>query len=370
MSKFVVWVRCIFFLLMFLETSGQSGGVAGHRFPPDLSVIVFLIISIVLLIFLFNKNKKLQRQLEKNREEVKILKNQIQIQETSLPVSSNQTPVKEIHSPPSKTGVLVVLNTPETLSRVEETLGDTYDLKHLNDGLAALDFLSLLHLSDEEEEQFDLQVILLEMDLPMMDGLEFLKVLKNRSYFRHIPVIILKESANSPTLPLMRIGVDEFVPKIFNKNELESAVEGLISRLNERKAWWQNLEEQADWSGDSDSQSFEELMINDEEAHWLIKLEKAALEKVGDFNFTIEDLADHFNMSRRQFHRKTKQLLGLTPHQYFKEVQLHKAKWLLESGKVNSVKEASYEIGLKQTKHFSRQFRERFRKLPSEYLKS
>ena len=88
--------------------------------------------------------------------------------------------------------------------------------------------------------------------------------------------------------------------------------------------------------------------------------------RLGDFNLTAEMLAEDMAMSRAPFFRYLKRLTGLTPAQYLDEARFQKARGLLESRQITSVKAVAYKVGFRQVKHFSQNYKKRFGKLPSE----
>lgn len=101
---------------------------------------------------------------------------------------------------------------------------------------------------------------------------------------------------------------------------------------------------------------------------WLDSLEVTTRAEVIDFRFSVEKLAEEMTLSRSQLFRKVKDLLGISPSQFIRGIRLEKAKELLESGAIASVKATAFEVGLKDVVHFSRLFKEKFGFSPSEYI--
>ncbi|MDX1667607.1 MAG: helix-turn-helix domain-containing protein, partial [Saprospiraceae bacterium] len=104
------------------------------------------------------------------------------------------------------------------------------------------------------------------------------------------------------------------------------------------------------------------------DAKWLQEVESTVLKNLSNTGFTVEELAGHLNLSRRQLTRRLKNLTGLTPAAYVKEARLFKARQLLENHKYRTIREVSYAVGFSTVTYFSQQFQERFGKLPSGYL--
>lgn len=87
-----------------------------------------------------------------------------------------------------------------------------------------------------------------------------------------------------------------------------------------------------------------------------------------DTNFDINRLCHEMHTSKSQLFRKTKALIGVTPNQYINQIRYQIARELLENQKYSTVKAVAYHIGFKDEKYFSRNFKKRFGKNPSEYL--
>ncbi len=89
----------------------------------------------------------------------------------------------------------------------------------------------------------------------------------------------------------------------------------------------------------------------------------------GRTDLSISQLAQHFKMSERQFYRRVKQNLTITPNQLIRTIKMEKAKTLLEAGTHATVAEVAYQLGYNQPEYFSNVFRSTFGQRPSHYLK-
>lgn len=208
-------------------------------------------------------------------------------------------------------------------------------------------------------------LILSDVMMPIMDGFQLLRALKSSEEYRHIPVIMITAKAGAADrLQALRIGVDDYLLKPFLEDELLARVDNLLRNYQARLTHF--LEHHAlEASGET---SLPKMLVNEQEQEWLKKLEDVVEQHLGNFDLTVEMLASAMTMSRTQFFREVKRMTGLTPSQYLQEARFQKARLLLETHKVDSVKAAAYGVGFKQVKHFSRQFRKRFGHLPSAYL--
>ncbi|HAD12430.1 MAG TPA: hypothetical protein DCF33_08320 [Saprospirales bacterium] len=106
----------------------------------------------------------------------------------------------------------------------------------------------------------------------------------------------------------------------------------------------------------------------DEDKIWLATLETAVLRKLGYFKLSASMLAEQMAISRPTFFRKVKHLTGLTPQQYIVEMRFCAARVWLETRRYSRVKTVAISAGFRDVEHFSKQFRKRFGKRPSDYL--
>lgn len=202
------------------------------------------------------------------------------------------------------------------------------------------------------------QLILSDVMMPIMDGFEFLEKVKANDKWRGLPFIMLTARAELETrLNALRIGVDDYLLKPFDEEELLVRVKNLVANYKERKSF---IEEE----------SLEESIVSTEpiislaDQQWLEQTEKLILKEMGSSVFSNDHLADLLSVSRDVLYKKVKSLTGLTPTKYTRVIRLQQAKVLLQQGK--SVKEVSYEVGFQKPEYFSKLFKKEFGKLPSE----
>ncbi|MBL4710542.1 MAG: response regulator [Flavobacteriales bacterium] len=202
------------------------------------------------------------------------------------------------------------------------------------------------------------QLILSDVMMPIMDGFEFLEKVKSHDKWRGLPFIMLTARAELQTrLNALRIGVDDYLLKPFDEEELLVRVKNLVANYTERKIF---IEEEA---LDESIASIESI-VSAADQQWLEQTEKIVLKEMGNAIFSNDYLADLLSISRDFLYKKIKSLTGLTPTKYTRVIRLQKAKILLQQGK--SVKEVSYEVGFQKPEYFSKLFKKEFGKLPSE----
>jgi YesN/AraC family two-component response regulator len=203
-------------------------------------------------------------------------------------------------------------------------------------------------------------LILSDVMMPIMDGFEFLEKVKANEQWRGLPFIMLTARAEMQTrLNALRIGVDAYLLKPFDEDELLARVKNLLANYNARKTYAQEVQ----------AENPDEIIISNEvisaaDQKWLEDLEHLIMKEMGKSIFSNDYLADLLSISRNILYAKIKQLTGLTPTKYVRLIRLQKAKALLEQGR--SVKEVSYEVGFQKPEYFSKIYKKEFGKFPSE----
>lgn len=215
------------------------------------------------------------------------------------------------------------------------------------------------------------QLIISDIMMPIMDGFQLLEKLKGDDRWRHIPVVMLTARADMrDKLRALRIGVDDYVLKPFEEDELLARVENLLQNYSAR--FQPPPDSGPDVAGTLDGAAAEVAgpdvkTVSREQQDWLERLESMVAKHLGDSRLSADWLAYNLFTGRNLFYKKVKQLTGMTPNEYIQEVRLTQARSLLETGACQSVKEASYTVGVKDVKYFSEQFKKRFGKSPSAY---
>jgi YesN/AraC family two-component response regulator len=202
-------------------------------------------------------------------------------------------------------------------------------------------------------------IILSDIMMPVMDGIEMLDIVKNDLRTSHIPVVILTAKADvASRLDGLARGADAYIAKPFEMNELQVQLRSLIEqrkKLQERYATVGHpiLSDERDFH-------FEDAFMKRTMALMMANL--------CNENYDIQKLCHEMTMSRTQLYRKFRSLTNKSPNDYFRSLRLHKAKDLLAETKI-TVAEAAYKSGFKNVSHFSRVFTEEFGIKPREIHK-
>ncbi len=255
---------------------------------------------------------------------------------------------------------------PQTILIVEDNLdlrnyiadilrGANYPILEAENGREALDLLQKL----EAKQQLP-QLILSDIMMPIMDGFQLLHTLKDTPTFQQIPVVMLTARADiRDKLTALRIGVDDYLLKPFDEEELQVRIENLLKNKAVREKELLT----------DDGQVGSERIISVTDRVWLEDFEAYVQKNISSDIISVSMLAEVFYLSESTLLRQLKRLTGLTPVQYIQEIRLNEARHLLETRQYDSIAQVADKVGYKDARSFSRIFKQRFGQLPSDLLK-
>lgn len=251
--------------------------------------------------------------------------------------------------------LLVVEDNAQLCAFLQQLLSKDFQVLTARNGQDAWDLL--------QEQGVSVDLIISDIMMPKMDGYQLSKRLKNSQQWADIPLIILSaRTTTQDKLTALRIGVDDYLIKPFHAQELLVRIQNLLQRYHHKKAALQQVS--------SSNVATEEELSRQEEQLWLEKVEQLALEKIkkeaGQLN--VVSFAEELGLSDRQLRRKLKQLIGMSPNHYLRELKLVLAKKYLEEQQFTSISKVAASVGFNTTSHFIKLYTERFGKSPLEYF--
>jgi signal transduction histidine kinase/DNA-binding response OmpR family regulator/ligand-binding sensor domain-containing protein len=243
--------------------------------------------------------------------------------------------------------ILIVEDDVELINYLGNSLQD-YHVKLAKNGLEGYNLAI--------EIQPDL--IVSDIMMPEMDGLELCQKLKTNIITSHIPIILLTaRSLVEQKVEGYELGADDYIEKPFNDLLLLVRIKNLIdSRKMLRQRYLKDfiLEPK-----EIELASADEKLIN----NVMLLIEK----NLSESEFNIDEMCKQFYLSRSHFSRKIKQLTGLSPIELLTSFRLKRAAKLLVQGKI-SISEISYMVGFEHPNSLSRAFRKEFGMSPSAYV--
>lgn len=269
--------------------------------------------------------------------------------------SSNKEDGREFEDDSAKPSLLVIEDNTDMRDFIVENLRKEYNVKTASNGEAGV-ALAIEHVPD---------LIISDIMMPKMDGYQVTSALRSNKATNHIPIILLTAKGDlGSRLKGWKENADEYLTKPFNIEELLLRTKNL---LNIRSILKKRFAETA--FDDKSFPNVDESSPQDKEQALFIENLNKILEGVY-FNseIKINDISVELAMSERQFHRKLKSIVDLSPTEYLRRFRLNKARELLKQGK--SANFAAFEVGFSSQSYFSRCFKAQYGVSPSNYCSS
>lgn len=243
--------------------------------------------------------------------------------------------------------ILLVDDDSELLRFEEKFLSPHYTILEANNGATALQLL--------KERQVNLVVT--DIMMPEVDGLELTRRIKSDVEFSHIPVILLTARVNVQSkVEGFETGADAYIEKPFS---IEILIAQIANLLKNREKLRETFLRHPFIGAQS-------MAMNRSDEEFIQKLHLIVQENIENSEFNVESIAEEFNMSRASFYRKIKGVLDLTPNEYIRVERLKKAAQFLRQ-KNFKVNEICYMVGFNSPSYFSKCFQQQFGVLPKEF---
>lgn len=249
-----------------------------------------------------------------------------------------------------KPKVLVVEDNPDVQGFIRDSLGENYDIILASNGKEGLK-----SIADNNPD-----LVISDIMMPEMDGLEMTKIIKSDINTSHIPVILLTALASiEKKLDGIETGADSYIPKPFNSRHLAVRVRKLIeNRIQIRKYYQENME-----------LGQQENSVNQLDKKFLDSVKELINKNITESNLSVEFLGKELGLSRVHLYRKLKHLTGMTASEFIKVYKLKRAARLLTESGVN-ITEVAYQTGFSTPSYFTKCFKEHFHVTPSQYLQN
>lgn len=246
-----------------------------------------------------------------------------------------------------KKNILIVEDNPEILRYLTDELGEIYNVWEARHGGEALEVV--------KEQEIDL--ILTDIMMPVMDGLQLCSQIKQNVRTCHIPVFILSAKADlEEQLEGLQIGADDYISKPFVMAVIKAKIRNMFrTRYRSLQHYSKSLEVEP-----------EKMSLNSMDEALLKKAKEVVEQHMDDAEFSTEVFAREMCMSRSNLHLKIKALTGESSYDFIRKIRFNRAcKLLLEGG--HTVAEISSMVGFNVPSYFSTSFKKYFGCLPTEY---
>jgi DNA-binding response OmpR family regulator len=249
--------------------------------------------------------------------------------------------------------ILIVDDHADIRALLRRILQDRYQVHEADDGQQGL------KLANEIVPD----LIVSDVMMPVMNGLEFCQRVKSNIATSHIPVILLTARALSKhQVEGYESGADAYITKPFSAEVLLARIDNLLKNRLRLKDLFGSEEPQAEAPLTEEPQTVEPQKIEDA---FMIKLRDFIEKNMSDSELGVENIGAELGLSRVQLYRKVKALTGQSPVELLRSARLHRARRLLQ-GSGKSISEIAYEVGFSAPSYFTKCFKEEFGVNPSD----
>jgi len=245
--------------------------------------------------------------------------------------------------------ILLVEDNDELRRFLKESLAPRYKILEARDGIEGYE-KAMAEIPD---------LIISDVMMPGMDGLDMTQKLKNNIKTSHLPIILLTaKSAIEDRIVGLKTGADSYIPKPFHPLHLEVRIQKLIAlRKTLRAKFNKDL-----------NINVEEMGIGSVDAEFLEKLKKSTEENISDFDLSVEKIGEIIGMSRSNLFKKLKSLTDLSPSEFIRNVRLNKALHLMLQDRSLNIADIGYKVGFGSPSYFTHCFRKVYGASPREFV--
>ena len=269
-----------------------------------------------------------------------------------------------------KLSLLIVEDDDDVREYIAQSFGDDFNVYTAADGKEGLD-KALEKIPD---------IIVSDIMMPVMDGIEFCSKIKSDSAISHIPVILL--TAKDSLLDKEQgyaAGADSYITKPFSANLLKARINNILE--SRHKLTMRMLDDDTETSeskakdnilNTSDLPPQEpnlEVELTPFDREFIAKFKKLTEENIEMEELDIAFFTDKMCMSHSTLYRKVKSITGFTPNEFIRKIKLHKAAEMLAGGKV-AMSEIPFKTGFNSSAYFRRVFKKEFGVSPTEYVEN
>jgi DNA-binding response OmpR family regulator len=203
-------------------------------------------------------------------------------------------------------------------------------------------------------------LIISDVMMPGMDGVQLCKELKSDRHTSHIPIILLTARHSSEQkIQGFEFGADDYITKPFNFEILQSRIRNLI---HQRQLFQQHFQKHL-------TVKASEVQITSLDEKFIKSALQTVERNIANADFSVEELSKLMGMSRVLLYKKMLSLTGKSPIEFIRSIRLQRAAQLLEKSQC-TVSEIAYQVGFNNPKYFAKYFKEEYQILPSAYAAS
>lgn len=253
--------------------------------------------------------------------------------------------------------VLIVEDNSELRMFLHTILADKYIVKEATNGQEGL----------EQALQEVPDLIISDVMMPVMDGLDMVKNIKENRNICHIPIILLSaKSSLDDRIAGLEQGIDDYITKPFSATYLKTRITSLLrQRQMLQELYLTNLTKSGPLT-DPHGLAPSQPQITPFDDQFMQQVMEFMEEQMDNSELTIDDFANRLLLSRTVFYRKLKSIVGLTPVDFIRDIRIKRAVQLIDSGNFN-ISQVAYMTGFNDPKYFSKCFKKQMGITPTEY---
>ncbi|GFI39817.1 alkaline phosphatase synthesis transcriptional regulatory protein PhoP [Muribaculaceae bacterium] len=254
--------------------------------------------------------------------------------------------------------ILVIDDNEDIRVMLEELLSDKYNVVGASNGREGIRYAT----------RYVPDLVVCDVMMPVMDGLECCRNIKEEISTSHIPVLMLTAcSMDEQKVAGYESGADGYISKPFNSAVLRSRIENLLENRRRIKNIWgaSHDRSEGDLSKPANGSAERRIVSTDVENEFYARFLKLVESRMGDADMNVDQLASEMGLGRSQLYRKIKALTNYSPVELIRNLRLKRARHLLTTTD-RSISEIAYEVGFSTPAYFSKCYREAYGETPTE----
>lgn len=257
---------------------------------------------------------------------------------------------KEINNKENKFKILIVENNEELKNMLVDLFSTNYTVITASNGKEGW----------EKTKEGLPDIVLTNIAMPIMSGIELCKLIKHDITVCHIPVVLLTSQTNIKyQIEGLYIGADDYICKPFNTNVLLAKCNTLINnRILLKEKFNKNI-----------SISSQTFTTNSLDKAFIENTIQIIEENINKEDFGVDILANKMGVARTKLYQKIKNITGKTPHEFILNIRMKNAITLLQNNPEFNITEIADKVGFTSTRQFSKHFKEKYKTTPQEFRK-
>lgn len=283
-------------------------------------------------------------------------------QETKLefqPASEDKPKLTSVHQSifirKNASKILVVEDNEELLALMLQVLSKNYHVFTAKNGKQAMNIIM--------KEKLDLVVS--DVMMPIMDGIELTKQLKSDKSFWQLPIILLTaKNKEEDKTEAYAVGADAYITKPFKFDELEVRINALLAN---RKKMIEKIQAEVSLQTSTESETQTALHLSNPNQAFITRATEVVMQHLADGDYNRESFAKDMVMSESTLYNKVKATTGQTVIAFITSIRLKEAQRIIQSNPNILISDVATQVGFNTPKYFSKCFKKEFGVFPKEY---